>query len=177
MPKIRIVRGSYTTLSGERAERGDVIEVSEEVVDRLNDPSYELVEDTEDDPTPDPTTSEDIGAQEDEAESPETDHPDVETPDPVTSADDDAAVEGDEVAETSDDSESEVDAESEEPEVQLPDDWELLQAMAVVYEGDEIKGNSSQDKITTFLDEFSDAEIHALKQKAREHLYDEPDDA
>lgn len=59
----------------------------------------------------------------------------------------------------------------------LPSDWEMLRAMAVVYDGTEVNGNSSQEDVEAFFGDFSDTEIAALKQQATDRLYATPADA
>lgn len=84
------------------------------------------------------------------------------------------------ISEDLDEPEDEADDEPDAPEAsdEIPDDWDMVQAMAVVYEGDEVKGNMSQEDIEAFFaSELTDTELIDLKQQARDHLYAEPDDA
>jgi len=178
MTTIRILRGSYTSRDGERAERGDVIEVPERVVARLVDASYELVGDDADD-APAPTTSEDIGGLDDDTDN--TDHPDVETPEPVSSAsDDDADAEDTDTAE-SEDAELEAAAEAvpdtENDEDKLgtlipADDYTLLSKMAAAYPSDEVHGSMAGDKIVAFFETAPEETVEKTKTEVEAEIED-----
>lgn len=62
MPKYRVVRGTYRNAAGERAERGDIIEISEERRATLPSGSYEKVDD--DDVSDDDTVIEYVDPEE-----------------------------------------------------------------------------------------------------------------
>lgn len=161
MPKYRVLRGTYRREDGTRAESGDVVDISEEKRSRLPAESLEEVETDSEETEEDgsdvaPTPSEQAGDATVETEL----------------SDDASADDGADIAPSPDDSEAEVESAGA-----LPDDWEMLQAMAVVYDGSEVKGNSSQEEIEECFGDFSDTEVASLKQKAEEHLYDEPADA
>lgn len=163
MPKYRVLRGTYRREDGTRAEPGDVIDISEETRQHIAGESLERIDTDEQATAPDganvaPTPAEQAG-------------------DDTADTDSDAADETDEVESEADVAPSLDEVEESEASGDLPDDWELLQAMAVVYEGDEVKGNSSEEAIRDHFSEFSDTEIAILKDKAEDHLYAEPDDA
>ncbi len=176
MPKIRIVRGTYRLPSGNRAEPGDVITVDEDTLNRLNGPSYELL-DKPDEPEPEP-----------EPEEPDANKPSPETVPENSTSDEptgtDPVKTGSEKPEQDDEdedeeSESEVEspkgAESEDigdqtPTPDVPDDYALLSKMAAAYEGDEVHGAMSGDQITSFFETLSPTEVNGLKRQARDEM-------
>lgn len=178
MPTIRIIRGSFRQSSGERAEPGDVIDVDESTLERLNAPSYELVEDeAEDDGVPEPTTSQDVG--DDDLPSPEDkEDENVETPEPVRTGDEDEADVESADAEDEDEAEDKEqpsgadsnDIGDTEPTPDVPDDYSLLSKMAKLYEGDEVHGAMSGDEITGFLESLSPTEVNGLKRRAKQEM-------
>lgn len=54
---------------------------------------------------------------------------------------------------------------------ELPDDYSVLRRMAVFYDGDEVKGNSSESDIREhFSNNVDDEEVAALEEQARDDL-------
>jgi len=181
MPKIRILRGSYRQSSGERAEPGDVITVDEDTLERLNSPSYELLD------TPE---------QAEEEPEPEDEEPDPNSPGPETVPENsttdepqgtkpvktgDEKPEQSEVDEDEDDDGPEEDVESPKgaqtedvgdrtPTPDVPDDYAMLSKMAKIYEGDEVHGSMSGDQITSFFESLSPTEVNGLKRRARNEM-------
>lgn len=170
MPEYRVVRGTHRREDGTRAEQGDMVELSEEQRDRYPAESFERVSEPDDEVDEDedvaPTPSEEADQTEDTVEE-ESEASSTESPD----EDDEEAVDDVDLA-PSLDHEGEENASGD-----LPDDWEMLQAMASVYEGDEVDGRSDRDSIEETFSEFSDTEVAVLKDKAEDHLYADPDDA
>lgn len=48
----------------------------------------------------------------------------------------------------------------------LPSDYEALRALAVVYEGDEVNGNSSKEAIVEFFEDWPMEDLAALAEEA-----------
>ena len=59
----------------------------------------------------------------------------------------------------------------------VPDDWDLLRKMAVVYDGDEVHGAMGQTTITEFFETLSETEVAELKRQAQAELNDADTDA
>ena len=191
MPKIRITRGSFRRASGERAEPGDVIDVDDDTLERLNNPSYELVEggvDPTDEPVAEPEPDEPdkntptADTEPDNSTSPETEV----SPEPVsTEAEDEAESDEDDEAESEDQSMPEpadtpdedapdgadsADIGDQTPTPDVPDDYSMLSKMAAIYEGDEIHGSMSGDQITDFLEGLTPTEVNGLKRQAKQEM-------
>ena len=140
MPTIRIVRGTHRVASGERAEQGDVVEVTERELDALPRYKYETVSDESDE-----------GSKPTEDTEPE------------------ATVEEDLTSDT-DEEDTEPEAEYMEVGVEelIPyDDYGMLSTMAADYDGDEIHGSMSGEEITEFFETLSVPEVQNLKRKAK----------
>lgn len=177
MPKIRIKRGSFRDSSGERAEPGDVIEVDDDTLERLNTPSYEVVEGgvdpTVDDEVPevetagpDPDTDPEASTTPDEPVEPEpvtaaeSEEPESEPePEPEPDIDSPDGADADDVGDTS-------------PTPDVPDDYTLLSKMAATYEGDDVHGSMSGDEISSFLETLSPTEVNGLKRQAKMEMED-----
>lgn len=59
-----------------------------------------------------------------------------------------------------------VDEDETDVDAAIPDDWDALRAMAKVYDGDEIDGQSTSDAITSFLADAPDTLVIDLKHEA-----------
>lgn len=185
MPKYRVLRGTYRTEDGTRAEPGDTVELSKERRARLPRGKMERVhpddEDQQDsESTPETTDEPDADPESDEAE-----------PDGTMESDDgdDAAGESEEsttndkVPGEADAKEESIDTSSLVPEDQqqldpdeveasgdVPDDYQLLSKMAKHYDGDEVHGSMGGDELKEFFIQLSDTEIANLKRQAEEEL-------
>jgi len=142
-----MVRGTYRTESGERAEAGDVIDVSDDVVDRLNPATYEVVDsDDENEPS--------AGVESADADSPPVAEVEVE------SGEDDEAVPETRSAELP------INEDTEEPIPDVPEDYSVLSKMAALYEGDEVHGAMTAEDITAFFETLTPTEVNGLKRRA-----------
>jgi hypothetical protein len=169
--------------SGERAEPGDVIEVDEDTLERLNSPSYDRI-DKSAEPAPEPEPDEpDANVPTPDTEPQESTQDEPVATEPVSSASDEED-EADAEAEAEDESEPEPEAEVETPDGaqsedvgdQTPtpdvpsDDYSLLSKMAKLYEGDEVHGSMSGDEITQFFESLTPTEVNGLKRQAKQEL-------
>lgn len=184
MPEYRLLRGTHRRENGERAESGDVIELTEAERDRLPSGKLERVDDDDDEEeTPDaPELSQDATV-EDESETDDT--ASVETADEPVMTDESETVD----AESDEDDASELDGldvPDDEPHAELleqqdgaseaeatgevPDDYTLLSKMGKLYEGDEVHGSLSGDELKDFFNGLSDTEVAHLKDEAKSEL-------
>lgn len=147
MPEYRVVAGTYRTAEGERAEPGDIVDIPTERASAHSN-TFEKVEQTENEEGP-PGEGYAVDTTENEAES-------------------DTEAE----AEAEDESEPGEDESERAPSAEIPDDYKMLSKMAAEYEGDEVHGAMSGDDITAFMEDLSDTEIAALKEKAAAELED-----
>lgn len=165
MPKVRIVRGTYNPLDGERAGPGDVVEVSQERLDGWPNNRYEVISDD----AADLESADD--ADGDDGEGTEsTDEQDAADSDPEDEAAADAATDGDE-----EDGEAEPDVEMEFGDVSVDDiipydDYRTLATMAKHYDGDDVHGAMAGEEITDFFETLSVPEVQDLKRKAEGEL-------
>jgi hypothetical protein len=142
MPIYRVLSGQHRREDGTVAEAGDTVEMSEELRDRFGRDKFDVVESA----ATDETVSTGVSGATSET------------------ADGDGSV----APSTSDDT-SQNQSESE-ASGDVPTDWPTLRQMGVVYEGDEVNGSSSKEKLSTFFNQFSESEVAELKRKAKKRM-------
>ena len=160
MPKYRIVRGTYNPRDGERAEPGDVIELSEDRAARLPNESIEPVVEESEDPVEDPVEESLTESAEVEEE---LDEDDVAAD---TSEDDDELA-----AEISESLSEDVTPEDSDDDTQvvsaIPDDYRLLSKMASSHDSPHVHGAMKQVEIEEFFEDEDPELVLELLNEAR----------